>query len=128
MNHLLDANSLLAWHHTGSPHHDVFHVWVKRVGRSSLRTCALTELAFVRVSIQAFGYTLAQAQQALATIKAQAGGFISIAPSPQLANWAATPHKTTDAWLCQLATSHGLRLATFDAGIKDPVALHISAR
>jgi predicted nucleic acid-binding protein len=128
VSHLLDANALLAWHHAGSPHHAAFHAWVKRVGGASLRTCSLTELAFIRVSMQAFGYTLAQAQLALAAIKAQAGGFITTAPSPLLAPWASTPHKTTDAWLCQLATTHGLRLATFDSGIKDPAALHIPAR
>ena len=128
MNHLLDANAVLAWHHAGSPHHDAFHAWAKRVGPASLRTCALTELAFIRVSMQAFGYTLPQAQQALAVIKVESGGFISAAPSPLLAPWASSPHKTTDAWLCQLATAHGLRLATFDSGIKDPAALHIPAR
>ncbi|MGA2053483.1 MAG: PIN domain-containing protein [Opitutales bacterium] len=128
MNHLLDANALLAWHHPGSPHHAAFHAWVKRVGRATLRTCALTELAFVRVSMQAFGYTLAQAQQALAATKAQVGGFVAAAPSPMLPAWASAPHKTTDAWLCQLASAHDLQLATFDTGIKDPAALHIPVR
>ncbi len=78
--------------------------------------------------MQVFGYSLGQAQQALAAIKSQCGTFISVAPSPHLPVWASTAHKTTDAWLCQLAAVHALRLATFDAGIKDPVALHIPAR
>ena len=57
MTYLLDVNALVAWHHAGSPHHARFHVWAAAIGRTNLRTCALTELGFIRVSMQVFGYT-----------------------------------------------------------------------
>jgi predicted nucleic acid-binding protein len=90
------------------------------VGRTRLRTCAHAELGFIRVSMQVFGYTLAQAHDALVAIKGQAGGFVESAPSPHLASWATSAARTSDAYLVQVAQANGLRLATFDAAIKDP--------
>ena len=71
----------------------------------------------MRVSMQAFGYSLAEAQTALAEMKKQAGGFVAAAPSPRLAAWATTAAKTSDAYLAQVAASAGLTFATFDSGI-----------
>lgn len=117
MKHLLDVNALLACEHPGSPHHEVFHAWAQRVALESLVTCGLVELGFIRVSMQVFGYSLDQAQSALRAIKPRLGGFIDAAPAPQLATWASTPAKTSDAYLAQIAAKHGLRLATFDRAI-----------
>lgn len=125
MKFLLDVNALVAWEHRGSPHHTAFHAWAKKTGLRNLSTCALVELGFVRVSMQVFGYSLAQAQEALAEMKPHLGGFIGEAPAPQLADWATTAAKTTDAYLVQLATTKGVRLATFDAALSDPVAVLI---
>jgi predicted nucleic acid-binding protein len=122
MNYLLDVNALLAWRHARAPHHEKFHAWAARVDRQSLRTCAHVELGFIRVSMQVFAYTLAQAQEALDALKGQAGGFVDSAPSPRPATWAGAAARTSDAYLAQIAQANGLRLATFDAGIKDPVA------
>ena len=119
MKYLLDVNALLAWEHPGSPHHADFHRWAKGVGREGLWTCAMVELGFIRVSIQVFGYSLTQAAGALAALKENTGGFVAEAPSPLLPAWAATAARTSDGYLVQLARAHGLRLATFDAGIKD---------
>lgn len=69
--------------------------------------------------------TLADARKALADIRKLTGGYIADCPSPALPLWATTAARTTDAYLCQLATAHGLQLATFDTGIKDPVAFLI---
>lgn len=112
----------MAWHHPGSPHHERFHQWAGHVGRANLRTCALAELGFIRVSIQVFGYTLRQATGELARIQTEIGGFVDHAPSPRLPSWATTAARTSDGYLVQLAASLGMRLATLDAGIKDPVA------
>lgn len=120
MKCLLDVNVLVAWEHSGSPHHAAFHAWAKATGLRNLNTCAHAELGFIRVSMQVFGYTLAQAQTALAEMKPQLGGFLEQAPPPQLPNWATTAAKTSDAYLVQLATVAGLRLATFDTGVSDP--------
>jgi hypothetical protein len=55
-------------------------------------------------------------------MKKEAGGFVELAPSPQLPSWAATAARTSDGYLVQLASAAGMRLATLDAGIKDPTA------
>jgi predicted nucleic acid-binding protein len=122
VKYLLDVNALLAWEHTGSPHHADFHAWAKRTGRVSLWTCAHSELGFLRVSMQVFGYNLSQAAGALASLKENAGGFVDAAPSPRLPSWASAPAKTSDAYLVQVARANGMKLATFDTGIRDPMA------
>lgn len=116
---LLDVNALVAWEHNGSPHHARFHAWAKREGLSNLWTCALAELGFIRVSMQVFGYTLAQATTALVQMYKHTGGFVEVAPSPRLAAWATTAAHTSDAYLAQIARANGLRLATFESGIRD---------
>ena len=72
--------------------------------------------------MQVFGYSLTQAVGALSLLKSHLGGFIEVAPSPRLPRWASTGAKTSDAYLTQLARENGMRLATFDSGIKDAAA------
>jgi hypothetical protein len=74
------------------------------------------------VSRQVFGCTLRQAAIELSRMKAEAGGFMDDAPPPKLPAWAATAARTSDGYLIQVASSLGMRLATLDAGIKDPRA------
>lgn len=69
--------------------------------------------------MQVFGYTLRQAISELAQIKMETGGYVEQAPSPDLPAWATTPARTSDGYLVQLATRHGMKLATLDEGIKD---------
>lgn len=40
-------------------------------------------------------------------------------PAEGLPDWAQHHHQTTDAYLCAVAAAHGLKLATFDRGIRD---------
>lgn len=122
MKYLLDINAMIAWEHANSSHHVVFHAWAKGAGGTNLWTCAHTELGFLRVSMQVFGYSLSQATDALAIMKRHAGGFVDVAPSPRLPAWASTAAKTSDGYLTQVAHENGMRLATFDTGIKDAVA------
>jgi predicted nucleic acid-binding protein len=122
VRYLLDINALIAWEHPDSSHHAAFHAWAKRSGHGDLWTCAQTELGFLRVSMQVFGYSLLQATEALALVKKHAGGFVEMAPPPRLPAWASTAAKTSDAYLAQLTRENGMRLATFDTGIKDAVA------
>lgn len=70
--------------------------------------------------MQVFGYSLRDAQTALAEMKRAAGGFVAAAPSPKLPMWSASAGKTSDAYLTQVAASVGLTLATFDNGIPAP--------
>jgi uncharacterized protein len=122
MRYLLDVNALIAWEHGNSPHHVSFHGWARVVGRENLWTCALSELGFLRVSMQVFGYSLHQASGALTAIRQSAGGFIEVAPSPRLPVWSVNASRTSDGYLAQIARENKMRLATFDAGIKDAVA------
>lgn len=124
MKYLLDVNALIACEHRGSQHHAGFHAWAKREGLDEMATCAHVELGFVRVSMQAFGYSLTQAQDALCAMKGKLGGFVALAPSPRLAAWSTTAARTNDAYLVQLANAEGLRLATFDAGIPGAEKIH----
>jgi predicted nucleic acid-binding protein len=119
------VNALLAWEHRSSSHHAEFHHWSKRVGAQSLWTCSLTELGFIRVSIQVFGYTLPVSTAALSSLKRHCGGYLAVAPSPRLAAWASPASRTTDAYLVQLAHANGMELATFDAAIRDPAVFQI---
>lgn len=117
MKYLLDVNALIAWRHASAHGHAQFHAWAKAEGFKELGTCAHAELGFLRVSMQVFHLSLADAQTALVDIKRQAGGFIGTAPSPKLPTWSTKPHQTSDAYLTQVAASAGLTLATFDTGI-----------
>ena len=119
MRYLLDVNALLAWEHGNSPYHGSFHAWAKEVGHENLWTCALSELGFLRVSMQVFGYDLRQASKALAVLKQNAGGFIERAPTPQLPGWASSASRTSDGYLTQVALENKMQLATFDSSIKD---------
>ena len=123
MKYLLDVNALMAWGHPSVAGHDRFHLWAKREGFGSLATCAHVELGFLRVSMAAYGFSLDSAQIVLAGMKRHVGGFVGSAPAPQLARWARTPGRTSDAYLIQLAESAGLRLATFDTSIPDAVRI-----
>jgi predicted nucleic acid-binding protein len=119
---LLDVNALVAWEHRGAPHHAHFHSWAKGTGQSNLWTCGHAELGFIRVSMQVFGYSLADATSALSAIRSHTAGFIKAAPPPKLAPWASTAGRTSDAYLVQIAVANGMKLATFDLGIRDPDA------
>ncbi|MEJ6732399.1 MAG: hypothetical protein ACKVI3_14570 [Verrucomicrobiia bacterium] len=119
MSHLLDVNALLAWEHANSPHHKAFHRWAANLEDRQFWTCALTELGFIRVSMQVFAYDKAMAQAALRRIKSSTDGFIDDAPSPRLPNWVKTAGQTTEAYLVQLARTNKLKLATFDRKIRD---------
>ena len=117
MKYLLDVNALLAWQHPSAQSHATFHAWAAQEKFSALATCAHAELGFLRISMQAFGCSATDAEKALAAIKQAAGGFISAAPSPKLPAWSTRAAQTSDAYLVPVATSAGLTLATFDAGI-----------
>jgi hypothetical protein len=87
-----------------------------------MATCGVTELGFLRVTMQRYGANAANAHAALERIRAQAGGFLEC-PPPKLLPWAGTHGKTTDSYLVQVAAAAGLKLATFDAGIPGAVQI-----
>ena len=126
MKYLLDVNALIAWWHSTHSHHIQFHQWGKAVGFKNLHTCNISELGFLRVSMQVYQFTAKEAQTALENIRARSAGHLDTVTAPALPAWAKTPAATTDAYLCQLARHHKLRLATFDTRIQDAAAEVIS--
>ena len=125
MKYLLDVNALVALHHTNNPDHAAFHAWPGSRAPEHLFSCAISALGFIRISMAGYNYTLEMAERALARINRDVSGHIDTLPPPRLARWVASHKHTTDAYLCQLAAANGMKLATFDAGIKDAAAFLI---
>lgn len=125
MNYLLDVNALVAALCPSSPHHAVFNAWAAKLKPTDLATCAITELGFIRVTSAAFGFTISDSRKLLQAFRASGPRYLGSLPSPadRLPAWAARHGHTTDAYLCAVAHEHGLQLATFDGGIRDPAVL-----
>jgi len=102
--------------------HSAFHAWRRSHAGAALLSCAITELGFLRVSMQAFRYDAAQAVAALAQLKRQLR-YAAELPAPRLPPWAASAARTTDAYLLQVTTHHGAQLATFDTSIPGAVLI-----
>lgn len=124
---LLDANLLIALTQAAHIHHAEAHAWLAQHRDRPWATCAITQLAFVRLTSnpQVVGerITPAQALQALATMTAQAQHqYWPDAPEPlalaTLNSAALVGHRqVTDAYLLGLAAHKGQRLATLDRGL-----------
>ena len=124
---LLDANLLIALTHANHVHHAEAHAWFSAVARRAWATCALTQLAFVRLSsnprVVGAEITPAQAMQALETMTAQAQhDYWEDAPAPlglaTMHHAALVGHRqVTDAYLLGLAVHRQQCLATLDRGL-----------
>ena len=125
---LLDVNALvgLLWN-VHSLHHRA-HAWFARESPLVLG-CPFTELSFIRVSMadKTIAASFANAELALAQFSANLGRryrFLGqLPPASALRGHTVRSHKeVSDHYLCELAVSHGARLATLDAGIKHRAA------
>ncbi len=124
---LLDANLLIALTHAAHVHHREAHAWFADRNDRCFATCALTQLAFVRLScnprVTGTDITPPQAMQALAELTAHAGhSYWADTPEPlglaTLHSAALVGHRqVTDAYLLGLATQQGQTLATLDRGL-----------
>ena len=130
MKHLLDINTLIALGHTSHVHHARAAAWYRsaRGATATLCTCAITELGFVRVSVQAgLQSDVPSAREALAVLKSTSAiPFELIGDSlgaDRLPAFSKTPQKLTDGHLLELAREHKAQLATLDAGIPGAVVL-----
>lgn len=124
---LLDANVLLALAWPNHLHHTAAHRWFKQNHQLGWATCPLTQLAFVRLSMQPavvkvpilFGDVMA----ALAQITAADGhSFWPVKAGltelhPELRARIMGHNQVTNAVLLDLAIRHKGRLATFDRKI-----------
>ena len=125
MTYLLDANVLLALGYTRHQAHARVGAWVaalRGTGGVNFATCAITELAFVRVG-SAAGYfvDVSTARRALAVLKASKAATFQLLSdelgADRLPTWVNAPTRTTDGHLQALARHHGVELATMDTGI-----------
>lgn len=127
MIYLLDVNALVALGFINHEFHGRVASWIRALstpqGTSSLSTCAITELGFVRVLAQApaYGFTVAQGRTLLLRLKRSPVlrlQFISDDHNvSHLPGWARAPKQISDGHLSNLATANGAVLATLDEKI-----------
>ncbi len=129
MKYLLDVNVLVAWGWSDHVGHERAASWIGEMKRKrgvNLLTSPITELGFVRVSLQRTrgGLAVSDAVDTLASMIRSLGqrhrfladGRSSIDGFPV---WCSNASKTTDAHLFSLAHDNGAQLATLDADIPD---------
>jgi uncharacterized protein len=122
---LLDANVLLALAWPNHQHHVTATRWFETEASTGWATCALTELAFIRLSsnraFSPYAVTPAKAAQLLSRLTAHHGHHYwpHLPPADLAAIYAScTGHQqVNDAYLLAVASREAGRLVTFDARI-----------
>lgn len=124
MNWLLDVNALLALAHQGHADHSRVIRWFASLIGSEARlgTCAITEVGFVRVSIQAgFENNAPEAAETLTGLKQSSRIPFDLIPdslgADRLPSCVLGVKQVTDGHLLALAEESSMRLATLDKGI-----------
>jgi uncharacterized protein len=124
MSWLLDVNALVALAHQGHADHPRLIRWfASLIGTGAqLGTCSITEIGFVRVSIQAgLERDASDAVDTLLGLKQSSRIPFLLLPdslgADRLPPWASGPKQVTDGHLLELASAHSMRLATLDKGI-----------
>jgi uncharacterized protein len=124
MSWLLDVNALIALAHQGhADHARVIRWFASLIGSEArLATCAITEVGFVRVSIQAgFENTVPDAVETLLGLKASSRVPFDLIPdslgTDRLPSYVVGAKQVTDGHLLQLAKESSLQLASLDKGI-----------
>ena len=127
--YLLDANVLIALAWPQHVHHETAHRWFTKIGNKSFATCAITQLAFIRISsnpkIIDEAVTAVQACALLSAVTKLRGHQYwqeKIEPErmEDLRGIAIVGHRqVTDAYLIGLARQHQGKLATFDRGVEE---------
>jgi predicted nucleic acid-binding protein len=126
VKYLLDVNMLVALGHTLHVHHVRAGRWLKRSRPDIevLATCPITELGFVRVSVQAgLQPDVATAVRALASLKASSPISFELWSDAlgvdTLPRYVRKTSELTDGHLLELARVNGAQLATLDGNIPD---------
>lgn len=124
MRYLLDVNTLIALGHTLHGHHARAEKWLKSVLPQAeiVATCAITELGFVRVSVQSgLQPDVTAAIVALAKLKASSSVPTELWPddmgADRLPKYVKKPAELTDGHLLELARAHGAQFVTLDGKI-----------
>lgn len=118
---LLDVNVLLALAWPNHQHHESAHAWFHAESRHGWTTCALTQLAFVRLSSNPAYTSEAVAPQDAVALLAKLTAhkrhrfWNDLArPTGRMFRQAAGHQQVMDAYLVALATHHQARLVTLD--------------
>ena len=121
---------LVALGHTLHAHHQRTEKWLKGVSPRAgvLATCSITELGFVRVSVQAgLQPDVATAAKALASLKASSPVKFELWPdflgADRLPIYVKKTTELTDGHLLELARENGARLVTLDGSIPESLIL-----
>jgi predicted nucleic acid-binding protein len=124
MRWLLDVNALVALAHQGHADHSrVSHWFASLIGSEArLGTSAITEIGFVRVSIQAgFESNAPEAAETLSGVKGSSRiPFELVSDSlgaNRLPSYVVGAKQVTDGHLLELAREHSMQLATLDKTI-----------
>ena len=122
MTYLLDANALIALGISTHEFHQRVDAWIATLDSPAdrLATCAVTELAFVRIvpQLPGLGASVAQAKELLRRLKRQQRVHVQMLAdavgADHLPAWVKTVRQTTDGHLLELAKRHSTTLATLD--------------
>ena len=127
MTYLLDLNALLALGHIDHTAHDAVARWLTRLpANAHFCTCAITEIGFVRVAVQArLQPSVLTAIRALSMLKTS-GRFTLLADdlgAAALPAYVTRPSEITDGHLLALARRNSAHLATLDESIPDALLI-----
>lgn len=124
MSWLLDVNTLIALAHQGhADHQRVIRWFASLIGTEArLGTCSITEVGFVRVSIQAgFENNAPGAVETLLGLKESSRVPFDLLPdalgSDRLPSYVLGAKQVTDGHLLELAKEFSMQLASLDKGI-----------
>lgn len=124
MSWLLDVNALVALAHQGHADHPRVIQWFASLIGSgeNLVTCAITEVGFVRVSIQAgFENNAPDAAETLRGLKESSRVPFELLPdslgADRLPSYVVGARQVTDGHLLELAKDASMEFATLDKGI-----------
>jgi len=121
---LLDVNALIALAHQGHADHQRVIQWFASLMGSAARlgTCSITEMGFVRISIQAgFESNAPDAVETLRGLKESSSVPFDLLPdslgADRLPPYVLGYRQVTDGHLLELAQESSMQLATLDRGI-----------
>lgn len=124
MKWLLDVNTLVALAHQGHADHLRVIRWFASLMDSGARmaTCAITEVGFVRVSIQAgFENNAPDASETLRGLKDSSRIPFDLIPdslgADRLPSYVLGARQVTNGHLLELAKEFSMKLATLDKGV-----------